>query len=135
MKYVIDCSYSSALFLPDENSDNVRIFFLNLKKNDIILVPQLWWYETNNVLNISLRRKRLDKADVLRILELINIINIETDSEKGTTFAKNVFEMSQLYNLSSYDAVYLELASRKKAKLMTLDNELIKAAKKAGLTS
>jgi predicted nucleic acid-binding protein len=41
--------------------------------------------------------------------------------------------MSQLYNLSSYDAVYLELASRKKAKLMTLDNELTKAAKKVGL--
>jgi predicted nucleic acid-binding protein len=135
MKYVIDCSFSSALFLPDENSDNVRNFFLNFKKNDIILVPQLWWYETNNVLNISLRRKRLDKAAVLRILELINVINIETDSENGIIFTKNVFEISQFYNLSSYDAVYLELASRKKAKLMTLDDELTKAAKKAGLTS
>jgi predicted nucleic acid-binding protein len=133
MHYVIDCSFSSALFLPDEKSDDVRKFFLNLQKDDLIHVPLLWWYETNNVLNISVKRKRLSHADVLNILDLAGQLKLETDSEYGNDFSKKLFELSQVYSISSYDGVYLELSIRKKAKLKTLDNELITAAKKIGI--
>jgi len=133
MHYVIDCSFSSALFLPDEKSDTARVFFLNLNEKDTIFVPLLWWYETNNVLNISIKRKRLTHNDVIRIYDLINQIKFETDSEYGIDFSKRIFELTQLYTISSYDAVYLELSIRTKAKLATLDDELIITAKKIGI--
>ncbi len=133
MRYVMDCSFSSALFLPDEKSGKVRDFFLNLKKQDQIFIPLLWWYETNNVLNISIKRKRLNHTSVINILNLVNQIKLETDNEFGIEFSRQILDISQLYKLSSYDAVYLELAIRKKAKFMTLDKELLTAAKQIGL--
>ncbi|PKL37369.1 MAG: twitching motility protein PilT [Spirochaetae bacterium HGW-Spirochaetae-1] len=133
MNYVIDCSFSSALFLPDEKSEYVRSFFLNLKKQDQVFIPLLWWYETNNVLNVSVKRKRLKQAEVENILELVHKLKIETDSEMGLVFSKRIFEISQLHSLSSYDSVYVELAIRKKAKLMTLDRELADAARVIGI--
>lgn len=41
--------------------------------------------------------------------------------------------LSRIYSLSSYDAAYLELALREGLPLATLDKQLIKAARKAGL--
>lgn len=132
-QYVIDCSFSSALFLPDENSDRISDFFKTLSKNDLIYVPHLWWYETNNVLNISVKRKRITRNDFSAVIELFSHMKIETDSEYGLSFSKEIFDLSQVYNLSSYDSVYLELAMRKNGRLMSLDNELINAAGKIGI--
>ena len=133
MKYIIDCSFSTALFLPDEKSDLVRDFFIKRKNDDNVFVPLLWWYETSNVLNTSIKRKRLSHAYAVSIIDLFDQLKLETDYESGADFTKKIFEMSQLYSLSSYDAIYLELALRKKGRLMTLDRELIEAAGKIGL--
>ena len=132
-QYVIDCSFSSALFLPDENSERISDFFKNLSKSDMINVPHLWWYETNNVLNISVKKKRISHNDFTAVIELFSQMKIETDSAYGLSFSKEIFDLSQVYNLSSYDPVYLELAMRKKGRLMSLDNELIIAAGKIGI--
>ncbi len=132
--YVIDCSYSSALFLPDEQSEAVRDFFLHTrKKNDLVLVPSLWWYETCNVLNSSIKRNRISYSDAKSLLELFDTLHLQTDTEYGIEPSRILLELSQLYGISSYDAAYLELSLRKKAKLLTLDNALRKAAVDMGI--
>ena len=131
--YVIDCSFSSTLFLPDENSDYTKKFFLNLETKDKVYTPVLWYYETANVLNISVKRKRLTHSDAFSVSQLFESLSFETDIYFGVHFTKELFDLTQLYNISSYDAVYLELAMRKKAILKTLDKNLIQAAKKVGI--
>lgn len=44
-----------------------------------------------------------------------------------------MFELARRYNLTIYEAAYLELAQRKHLPLATVDHALIKAAKKAGV--
>ncbi len=131
--YVIDCSFSSALFLPDEKSELISSFFEKITENDRIYIPQLWWYETSNVLNIAVRKKRITHHEVIVITKLFDNMNLETDFESGSIFTREIFNLAQEYQLSSYDSVYLELAMRKNGILMTLDEELINAAKKAGV--
>jgi predicted nucleic acid-binding protein len=133
MKYVIDCSFSSALFLPDEKSNTVQSFFINLKSTDHVFIPLLWWYETTNVLNVAIKRKRLNHNEITVIIELFEKLPLETDMNHGAQYSKGLFELSQLYKLSSYDAAYIELALRTKSKLMSLDSEIIKAARLIGL--
>lgn len=134
MHYVIDCSFSSALFLPDENSEDVRKLFLNInKKNNQIFIPLLWWYETSNVLNISIKRKRISYSDAKLIINLFHKIHFQTDTEHGLELSNRLLELSQLYQISSYDAAYLDLAIRKKAKLLTLDNALKRVALEVGV--
>ncbi|RMD97649.1 MAG: hypothetical protein D6814_09080 [Calditrichaeota bacterium] len=45
MKWVVDCSFAAALFLPDETSGRVRDFFSGLSEEDELVVPALWRYE------------------------------------------------------------------------------------------
>lgn len=133
MGYVIDCSFSAALFLPDENSVKVRDYFIEHGKNDSIHVPLLWWYETSNVVNTAIKHKRLKQEDAEVVLRLLGKLAIETDTAFGDGYSQGIQSLAQSYGLSSYDAVYLELAIRKKATLVSLDGALLSAAKKCGI--
>jgi predicted nucleic acid-binding protein len=133
MKFVVDCSFSSTLFLPDEKSETAREFFINLKPADQVFVPILWWYETINVLHVSVKRKRLTFNESTGILELLEKMPLETDAQYGVQYSKDLFDLSQLYKISSYDAAYIELSMRTKSRLMSLDSDLIDIAKDIGL--
>lgn len=132
MTYVIDCSFSSSLFLPDENSLIAVDFFKDIT-HSTICVPLLWWYETSNVVYVAIKRKRITVAQSVEIFEIFNLLNIETNYEYGFAFSKNIVYLSTLYSISAYDAVYLDLALQKKATLATFDDDLKAAAIKAGI--
>ncbi|MCD5406675.1 MAG: type II toxin-antitoxin system VapC family toxin [Desulfotomaculum sp.] len=130
MNWVLDCSFAAALFLPDEKSEDISGFMLNLPENDRLMVPLLWWYEIANVLTVAVRRKQLDYSDVSEILLLFDQLKLETDREWGVEFSKEIHRLAQLYQLSAYDATYLELALRTSSSLATMDKQIIKAAQK-----
>ena len=123
MKFVIDCSYSCALFLPDENSLFVSNFFESLTKKDIVLVPSLWWYEITNVLVVTVRRGRLNHAQMIEIIKLFDEFEITTKEVFSFLQVKNIFEIAQMYKLSVAE----------KACLVSLDGNLLKAAKQIGV--
>lgn len=133
MNYVVDCSFTSALFLPDESSETVSDFFLKRNQNDVISAPLLWWYETNNVLSVSLKRKRLNQSDVVTVLDLLGQLKLDIDYSIGTELSKEILRLTHVYTLSAYDAAYVELAIRKKAHLMSLDSHVIASAKSIGI--
>ena len=133
MRYVIDCSFSSALFLPDEKADEVKKFMTQVQPDEEIYIPLLWWYETLNVLHTALKRNRLKQADITNVISLLEQLNFKTDLKYGNEFSKDIMHISKLYDLTSYDATYLELAVRKKAKLMSIDEKLQKVAKEHGI--
>jgi predicted nucleic acid-binding protein len=129
--YVVDCSFSSTLFLPDENSLSTRDFFINISPKDTVFVPVLWWYETINVINVSIRRKRIISSEYNRILDLFKSLHFVTEYDINNDISRQIITLAQDYSLSGYDSVYLELAIRKKAKLMTFDKNLHCAFKAA----
>jgi predicted nucleic acid-binding protein len=133
-RYVLDCSFCAALFIPDENSELVVQSFENIKDHDKIYIPTLWWYEISNVLTLSVKRNRLKHYEVVNIIKLFEDYNLEIDSTFGREYSERIFELSQLYHLTAYDTIYLELSIRKDAILATLDKQLIDAAKKVGIT-
>lgn len=135
MDWVLDCSSLASLFLPDESSLKVRSFFADLPEDNSFWIPALWWYEMTNVLTVAERKKRLNHADVYKIISLFDQFNLNTDNALGTEFSHRIYELAKTYKLSAYDATYLELAIRKKAGMVTLDNQLINATKIAGITT
>lgn len=134
MDWVIDCSSAAALFLPDESSLKVKTFISGLPENCSLWVPALWWYEMTNVLTVAQRRGRLSCLDASRIIPLFEEFSLNTDSTTGSQFSARIFELARVYQLSAYDATYLELAMRKNAGLVSLDNRLSEAAIKAGVS-
>ncbi len=66
-------------------------------------------------------------------LELIDDLNLTTDRHIALT-PRNILNVISQYQLTAYDAVYLELAMRLKLPLATFDHELIAAAPQAGVS-
>jgi len=133
LNYVYDTSFIIAIILPDENSSKIDIIHDALDDNDIVYIPQLNWYETANTFRNMIRKKRFTADEVTHFFPMLSFVNFKTDFETGINYSKKIWELGNKYNLSAYDAAYLELAERKNAVLCTLDDDLLEAAKKRGV--
>jgi predicted nucleic acid-binding protein len=133
MIFVLDCSFCAALFLANERSIHVRRIFHGIVEDDEVSIPVLWWQEMDTVLAEALRRNLLRHSDVLDINRLLSAYNFTTDVNYSAEHTATILELVQNYNINANNAVYLELAIRKKAYLGTLSNELSAASIKAGI--
>ena len=134
MNYVFDSSFVSALIIPDEKSHQVDKMYSKIENSDERYAPHLLWYEITNVFKNLIRRKRFTDAEVIQFYPRLDAIDFICDQASGTNYSKKLLELCRDYNLSSYDAAYLELAERKNATLCTLDENLRAAAKNHGIT-
>ena len=66
-------------------------------------------------------------------LEMLEDVEIEVDTATFAHALSDTLQLARRYKLSAYDASYLELALRLGVPLATLDEDLQKAAKKAGV--
>ncbi len=130
MDWVVDTSFTAALFLPDEHSKIVDDFFAAILPTERLLVPNLWRYEISNVIVTCLKQRRLTKQQSIKILEYLDEIPFISC---GITSHHSLINTALTYQLSAYDAAYLELALEQTAGLASFDEELIEAAKKVGI--
>ena len=128
----LDCSVTASWFIPDEFSKSS----LNIKdkiKEKGAIVPTIWSLEVGNVLLISERRKRITKEQRQKALYILSDLPIKTDELTFKNAWFETIELAEKYNLTLYDACYLELALRYNSPLATFDNNLKQAAKLAGV--
>ena len=133
MIYVFDASFIGALIIPDEYSPHVKEMYGKIRNEDEKHTPQLLWYEIASIFSNLTRQKRFTCDEVLQFFPRLSAFRLQTDSETGAAYSQKLLRLCSDYNLSSYDAAYLELADRKKAALCTLDIALQTAAEKNGV--
>ncbi len=93
-------------------------------------VPNLWHLEASNVLLRAERYGEITTGEVERFISQLENLPIQVDSLTANQSFSRTLALARAYNLSSYDAAYLELAIRENIPLATLDKNLAKAAKK-----
>jgi predicted nucleic acid-binding protein len=96
-------------------------------------VPSIWPLEVTNVLLVGERKKRIKKMDSMRFIELLHTLPISIDESTSNRAMHEVFTLAREYNLSSYDAAYLELAIRLGLPFATSDSTLCSVAKRCGV--
>ena len=133
MTYVFDSSFVGAIIIPDEKNPRVDKVHAAIGKEEGIFIPHLFWYEMANVFKNLLRRRRCTYDEVIQLFPSLDAIRLTVDSETGVDYSQKLLRLCNEYNISSYDAAYLELAARKEAVLCTLDENLKLAAKKHGV--
>ncbi len=133
MNWVVDSSIALAWALPDEVSKEADRFLSRISRKSILWVPALWWYEIANALLMAERRKRLGEAEKMRLIELYGRLPIQTDMALDSDIVWHLHTLAMQYNLSAYDAAYLELAQRRGSGLATVDRLLRSAAQEAGI--
>jgi predicted nucleic acid-binding protein len=129
---VIDASVALAWCFPDEASDYADDILVALEGHSM-LVPALWAIEITNALLVAERRKRIKQSAIRRFVELLNGLTVVTVSQSVTESVSNILPLAREYDLSAYDAAYLDVALRHGAPLATLDSNLQKAGRKAGI--
>jgi len=129
-KFIIDCSSTISLFLPDEINNDYTNKLYDSFKNNVCIVPSLWCYELSNVLLSSKKRNRINDNQINEIVNLIYDLPVEIENINFCYIQNNIFNIANDNNLSVYDASYLELAIRFNCSLATLDKKLIDVAKK-----
>ncbi len=128
MKLVIDCSVTMAWCFEDETTKETEDILEALIQSNA-LVPSIWPLEVVNVLAVAERRKRISASDSVRFMELVSSLPIQVVQESSLRIFGTISNLARTYELSSYDAAYLDLAMREGAVIATQDKALRKAAK------
>ena len=127
--FILDCSMAAAwCFLDEATSATTKL--LKRMESEAALVPAWWYLEITNVLAMAERMGRIDAEQVTEFTTLIESFQLEEDSEAPRRAFHHLLPLSRSDKLTSYDAVYLDLAIRRKLPLASLDEPLRKAAKK-----
>ena len=135
MKQVVaDASFCGAWILDDELSNKADQLLEQILNGSVeLVVPALWHYEMNNLLRSAHRRKRLTEEDAREALDTLNQVPLVIEDLPEGPARKRILHLALQFDLSSYDAAYLELADRHKIPLHTADAKLKEAAKQLGL--
>jgi predicted nucleic acid-binding protein len=129
---VVDSSVILAWALDDERDLGPELL-LQLTTTEVAMVPVHWILEVTNGLRMAVRRRRLQPDDPPRVLAKIRNQPIQVDSETPVRGWREIPALADAYGLTTYDAAYLELALRLEVPLATLDQDLARAAREAGV--
>lgn len=132
MTIVVDASVVVRWLFEDEKSDAAEKVLRDIHKQGGS-APSLLTLEVCNALVVGVRRKRLSDADMHQGIEIVKSVPIQLDDINGIRVLSDVTKLAQLYELTVYDATYLELAMRMSIPIATFDSALRTAAKKAGV--
>jgi predicted nucleic acid-binding protein len=132
MSIVVDASMAIAWLFHGERTDTPQTMLRRVVVEGA-LVPSLWRLEVANVLRNAVRRKRCDSGYATKCLQRLGRLSIVVDQETDTHAWGRTRQLSTEYDLTAYDAAYLELALRRHSPLASCDSALIEAGRKAGL--
>jgi predicted nucleic acid-binding protein len=106
---------------------------LNRLATETALVPAWWFVEITNVLAMAERKGRITPPQSDAFIADLGKLGIERDNEAADRAFTHLLSLCRKHRLTSYDAIYLDLAIRRSLPLATLDDDLRRTARKLGV--
>jgi predicted nucleic acid-binding protein len=135
--FILDASVTLSWLLKDTAAREAAYPFtiLNSLRDDGAggIVPLTWGLEIANVIARCEAKGLVSEAQSESFIALLEGIPIEVDPDTFAHVLSDTLQLARRYRLSSYDASYLELALREAVPIATLDEDLRRAATKAGV--
>lgn len=131
MRLVLDASITLSWFFRDER-EPLAIAALTHVREYGALVPPLWNVEVAHTLVKAERRGRIDQEQTAKVIEYLRALPIVVEIG-GEAPAFPQVTLARKFELSAYDATYLDLAIRLGVSLATRDDKLAAAAGALGI--
>jgi len=128
--FVVDTSVSIA-WIFDEQSDDYTEGALQALATSFAVVPRWWNVETLNVLLALERRGRLTSGKAVEAMRHLQRLPLQLHEAQTSIF--ELHALANHYQLTSYDALYLEAALATGLPLATRDKALRQAAIDSGV--
>ncbi len=129
--FVLDNSVAISWCFPEERRATLAV--LDSLATREALVPSIWPLELGNALAVAERGKRLTAGDLSGFLSFFSQLPIRVEPETPSRQLKQILSLAREHGLSTYDASYLDLAMRLALPLASLDKDLSRAARRAGV--
>jgi predicted nucleic acid-binding protein len=129
---VLDASFTFQWLFQDEASSEGYAALAVIGREGAV-VPPLWFVEIANGLGMAERRGRIAEARLPEALSLLHSLPLTISEPPSLTWCESILALMRAYQLTAYDATYLELASRCRLPLATRDRDLLVAAPAAGV--
>ena len=127
---VLDASVTIAWLLDQDGLGAVLSpFFVDVG----LSVPWIWQAEVANVLLVMERQRKLDAATVTQRLRTLDTLDVAVEPEPPDRTIASLVQVARPHQLTSYDALYLELAVRRGCGLLSNDRNLREAASRSGV--
>lgn len=130
--FVVDCSVTMTWLFKDEATAKTAELLERLAIETAV-VPAWWYVEVTNVLALAERKGRITPAQSASFIADVRKLDFEQDNEAPARAFAELLPLCRTHQLTSYDAIYLDLAVRRRLPLATLDADLRKGAKKLGV--
>ncbi len=130
MAFVLDNSVVCGWILENQATNYSAAIARRLEQERAV-APPLIWLETANVLRTACKRQVMIASQAQELLTQLSRLPIEinpSSPEPGLLLA-----LALRFELTSYDAAYLELALRMQLPIATQDTALAEAARIAGV--
>lgn len=130
MAFVVDNSVVCGWFIGNQATDYAEAVATRLLEEQAY-TPVLWQLEFANVLRTACKRGALDAQAAHEVIDQVGALPIVVD--RGLPGPAAILSLALRYDLTSYDAAYLELALRLQLPVATQDAALMEAARAAGV--
>jgi predicted nucleic acid-binding protein len=131
MPFVLDNSVVSGWYLAKQATPYTDAV-LDKLRHDTAIVPPLWELELVNVGRTAVKRSTLTDDEARLAVSFVLGLPITVD--RAIVPPERVLSLALTYDLTAYDAAYLELAMRLKLPIAAKDGDLRDAAEKAGVS-
>ncbi len=131
---VLDASVTLSWCFPDEQTPAAMRVLDLLKAGDQALVPAFWCSEVLNSLLVGEKKGRISAGQTRVFLDDLAALRPALDDSPLQRVFQDVQALCRQHGLTSYDALYVELAARSGSPLATLDKNQRGAAVALGVT-
>lgn len=126
-RLVIDASVAAKWSLKDEHLIREAVALLDRygRRELLLLVPDLFWAESGNILGNAVRRGRCtrDNAEAhMSSLKELSLITVPSQD-----LVEPALKIATHYNRTVYESIYIVLAVQSSAELVTADEKLANA--------
>jgi predicted nucleic acid-binding protein len=132
-RFVVDTSVVLAWCFPDEDAALAQRIAQMFSQGDSAIATSFWPHEVLNALLVGEKRKRISVAQVRTFLADLAALPIALEQVPAEAVFDRIQSKSREHGLTTYDAAYLDLAQAIGVPLATLDEDLIRACRKAGV--
>ena len=132
MNLVIDASVLIKFYVPEIHSDRAERLLAKVEKKDVgLLAPDLIYPEAGNTLWKKQHLKELTRFEVGEIADAI--ITLPLKIEPSRPLILLAMDISIIYGITVYDAIYVSLAKVYETTLITADRKLVDALSRTDL--
>jgi predicted nucleic acid-binding protein len=132
--FIADASVAVGWVHPAQATKETAAMLDAISEGAMVEVPALWPLEVANALSVLVRRRKLAEEERQAGLGWLRGLPLRVDHDMASLAFTTLSQLASAYNLSVYDAAYLELAQRRKLMLGCRDGPLKEAARRCDVS-